>query len=321
LRPGITIEKKAVHIDPVILFTRLIAVLQREECVEEHFSYELTPEPTSLFKDGTMRKNNKSILRNAILDKVESMNNITAKVCVIDGGALLHKVKWSLDSKFQELFNKYSDYVQRRYRSFERCCMVFDGYTDNASIKSTEHARRSSHTASANVTVSKTMTVTTNREMFLRNISNKKQYIQMLGAHLEINGIEVVHSHGDADVLIVEKALEKAVTEQVVVSGDDTDLVILLIAHWKETLHDITFSTEQKAKSTKVVKSWSIQELARSCEYTEHLLFAHAWSGCDSTSALHRQGKFVIRILLTDIRYTGMYLTNLFFNIKVATML
>ena len=39
----------------------------------------------------------------------------------------------------------------------------------------------------------------------------------MLGAHLEISGIEFVHSHGDADVLIVEKVLEKAVTEKVVV--------------------------------------------------------------------------------------------------------
>ena len=81
LRPGITIEKKAVHNDLVILFTRLTAILQREECIAEHSCYELTPEPTSLFKDGMMRKSNKSILRNAILEKVESMNNVTAK-CV-----------------------------------------------------------------------------------------------------------------------------------------------------------------------------------------------------------------------------------------------
>ena len=83
LRPGITIEKEAVHIDPVILFTRLTAILQREECIAEHFCYELTPEPT-LFKDGMMRKSNKSILRNAILEKVESMNNVTAQLCVIN---------------------------------------------------------------------------------------------------------------------------------------------------------------------------------------------------------------------------------------------
>ena len=142
------------------------------------------------------------------------------------------------------------------------------------------------------------MTVTANREMFLRNMSNKKQFIQMLGAHLEASGIEIVYSHGDADVLIVEKALEKAVTENMVVSGKDTDLLILLIALWKETLHDIAFSTEHKAKSTKVLKSWSVQELVERCKYKEHLLFVHAWSGCDSTSALHRQGKFAIRFIL-----------------------
>ena len=65
--------------------------------------------------------------------------------------------------------------------------VVFDGYTDEPSIKSTEHARRISHT-SANVTVSETMTVTANPEMFLCNMPNKKQFIQMLGAHLEASG-------------------------------------------------------------------------------------------------------------------------------------
>ena len=101
------------------------------------------------------------------------MNNATAQVCVIDSGTLLRKVKWPLNSKFQELFNTF-DYVRRRYRSYERCCVVFDGYTDEPSIKSTEHDRRSSHTTSANVTVSETMTVTANREMFLRNMSKQE---------------------------------------------------------------------------------------------------------------------------------------------------
>ena len=54
LCPGITKEKKAVHIDPVILFTRLTAILQQEECIAGHFCSELAPEPTSLFKDGMM---------------------------------------------------------------------------------------------------------------------------------------------------------------------------------------------------------------------------------------------------------------------------
>ena len=291
LRPGIIIEKKSVHIDPAILFTRLTALFQREDCVVEHFSYELTPEPTSMFKDGMMRKANKSMLRKVVLDKVESSSN-SSKVCVLDGGALLHKVKWQANSSFKDILNSYNQYITHRYVQYERCCVVFDGYTHSMSIKSTKHARRNLKIASANVTVSDTMVLTITREMFLGNIGNKEQFIKMLGAHLDCHGLEVVYSNGDADVLIVQTALEKAISKEVTVSAEDTDILILVMSHWNRMLHDMFFSTEVKEKSTKVVKSWRISSLVENCNYREHLLFAHAWSGCDSTSAIHRQGKF-----------------------------
>ena len=291
LRPAIAIEKKSVHIDSVILFTRLTALFQREDCIVEHFGYELTPEPTSIFKDGMMRKSNKSVLRNVILDKIESSKDLT-KVCVLDGGALLHKVKRQANSSFKDILNSYYEYMKHRYRSYERCYVVLDCYSHSMSIKSTEHTRRSLKTASANVTVSDNMVVTTSREMFLCNIPNKAQFIKMLGAHLEARGLEVVYSSGDVDILIVQTALENAMFEEVTVSAEDTDVLILLMSHWNGTLHDIFFSTEMREKSTKVAKSWKIPELVASCGYTEHLLFAHAWSGCDSTSTIHRQGKF-----------------------------
>ena len=167
---------------------------------------------------------------------------------------------------------------------------MFDGNSDKMSIKSTEHARRSPKTASANVTVSDKMVITTSREMFLHNIPNKKQFIKILGEHIEACGVEVVYSSGDADVLIVQTALGKAMSEEATVSAEDTDVLILLMAHWDSILHDIFFSTEKKEKSTKVVKAWKMSELVASCDYTEHLLFTHTWSGCDSTSAIHRQG-------------------------------
>ena len=48
LRPGITIDDDTVHIDPQVLFTRLTALLQREDDIIEKFSYELAQEPASL---------------------------------------------------------------------------------------------------------------------------------------------------------------------------------------------------------------------------------------------------------------------------------
>ena len=44
--------KAKIHIDPTILFSRLIAIVEREEDTKLYFDYELSSFPTSLFKDG-----------------------------------------------------------------------------------------------------------------------------------------------------------------------------------------------------------------------------------------------------------------------------
>ena len=91
LQPAIKIVNKTIHINPTILFSRLTALASRED-VSDQFFFELTPEPTALFKDGMIRKPAKAVLRNAILKLAESTKHVTADSCVVDGGALLHKV-------------------------------------------------------------------------------------------------------------------------------------------------------------------------------------------------------------------------------------
>ena len=39
LKKGIVIDSKTVYIDPLILFTRLAAIIQRDGCVADHFNY------------------------------------------------------------------------------------------------------------------------------------------------------------------------------------------------------------------------------------------------------------------------------------------
>ena len=55
LQPGIQVEKKKININPTLLFSRLIAVVQREEDMAPFFNYRLNP--TSLFKDNYLWKN------------------------------------------------------------------------------------------------------------------------------------------------------------------------------------------------------------------------------------------------------------------------
>ena len=49
LKPGVQIENTIIHIDPSIMFMRLMAIMHQEGYVEDHFRHELTPEPSALF--------------------------------------------------------------------------------------------------------------------------------------------------------------------------------------------------------------------------------------------------------------------------------
>ena len=47
LKCGIVIEEEVIHINPMVMFARLMLILQRETNPAPYFSYELTPVPTS----------------------------------------------------------------------------------------------------------------------------------------------------------------------------------------------------------------------------------------------------------------------------------
>lgn len=290
LRPGVKIGEKTIHIDPLILFTRLAAIVHRESDPIEQFNYELTPEPSSLFKDGLMRKPNKATLRNTLLVKVEPSKDVAAKSCVIDGGALLHKVKWFPDSTFGDVLKLYVNYVERKCVRFEHVSVVFDGYSDILSTKAEEHSRRAG-VVSADVIIEEATVVTVTREAFLRNSTNKVQFITRLTRLLQEKGIATVQSSGDADVLIVKGAVDYATENEVVVFADDTDILILLMHHWNSYMRDIYFSIEKLEGARRVQRQWNIRSVVESQPHADHILFAHAWGGCDTTSATYRRGK------------------------------
>ena len=291
LRPGIKIDAKTVHIDPTILFTRLTAIAQTEEEVCQQFYYELTPEPTALFKDGFMRKSSKAVLRNHLLDMIIPEEMVDATTCVIDGGALLHKVKWLPKSTYGDIIDLYLQFLCSRYNKYSVVCIVFDGYTDEQSNKAEEQSRRSSAMMSADIKFTEQTDVTTTREMFLRNAGNKEFFINLLTDYLRRAGFVVVKSTGDADVLIAQKSIEYALQSSVVTCADDTDILVLLAYHCCDELNDIYFSTEtRKGNKAKPTKFWCVNKLVELLPHREFLLFAHAWSGCDSTSATHLKG-------------------------------
>ena len=217
--------------------------------------YELTADLASLFKEGLMRKAYKSQLRHALTNSVEdvSIENNKTDCFVLDGGTLIHKVRWVKDDTYQQIALCYVEYIKER---FGTCCVVFDVY-GKASTKDEEHQRRRTRKTSPKVTVNEGNVIYSNQDAFLANESNKAQLISLLEKYLisAHNTVEVCPE--EADTQIVKRALEfSRQGKSVTVVADDTDVFVLLAYHFEPKNSDIFFLSD-KAK-----KMWSIAKIA-----------------------------------------------------------
>ena len=252
---NVKLGQKVIHINPLTLFTRLVAMIQREENLEKFFEYELTPMPTSLFKDGMMRKADKPALRKYLIDDKVPQTFRAGKL-ILDGGALLHKVKWIRNKTYKETAEIYCSYVHENYG--KNCTIVFDGY-GKPSTKDHEHKRREGLAkTSAKIKVIETNTVHKNKQAFLTNHENKSQFLHLLGKHLRQQGHTVINCVEDADTMVARAALQFATKgTPATVIADDTDVLMILIRHFKEDMADIIFSSE------KSFKTWCIGDIIR----------------------------------------------------------
>ena len=277
-------KHKEINVNPVNLFTRLIAVAQRDKDISTYFKYELTAEPTSLFKEGLMRKPDKPQLRGALVDVTAEVSEPSGEY-VLDGGALIHKVRWVKGESYRKTALNYAEYVRKKYGE---CYIIFDGYSTSATTKGHEHQRRSTGKTSADITIAEENRTHSDQEAFLANDRNKDQLVTLLTKYLRQSGNTVVNCLKDADTQIASQATDLASQRRpVTVVADDTDVILLLIHHMEEHMEDIYFSSE---KSKKI---WSIRQVIKKVGpiVKDHLLLLHAWTGCDTTSAIFGLGK------------------------------
>lgn len=68
------------------------------------------------------------------------------------------------------------------------------------------------------------------RTEFLSNKENKQHFIEELVRFLQSNDIDARQGDGDVDVEVAQKAVTIAQQTPTVVIGEDTDLLVLLIA-------------------------------------------------------------------------------------------
>ena len=286
-RNTVKINEVQVYVNATVLFTRLAAVAKREDDEEKYFDYELTTEPMSLFKNGLMRKPDKPALRKALLkeEDVTSIDEIKDEcLFVVDGGALLHRVCWIKGMSFSEIGKLYVNYVRKHYG---KATVVFYGY-EGVSTKSCEHKRRAGNGARCpDIEIVESNKVQFPQERFLSNESNKDQIIKLISTFLRDDSQTVINCTDDADTAIVSTALGYCTGESpVVVVADDTDIVIMLLYHWRKGMGDPIFFQERSNRG------WNMKSVCPKLDVDkEHLLFIHAMSGCDTTSAPFGKGK------------------------------
>ena len=199
----------------------------------------------------------------------------------------MHRIPWPRGYTYRNICALYCNYVDQKYG---KAAIVFDGYT-STSTKSMTQERCASRKVGATVTITDNMKLAM-KDHFLANKSNKQSFINMLSRYLQQVNCQVYHSTENADLLTLNKAVERSRTMDTVLVGDDTDLLNLLCNHADLDLFDLFFQPEPKANSTKC-RSWEIKSVNEKLgqEICPHILFIHAISGCDTTSRLYGIGK------------------------------
>ena len=168
---------------------------------------------------------------------------------------MIHRLSWQHGDKFHDICDRYCKLVRNQYGCAK---IVFDGYSSTPTTKDQTHQRRSKGIKGTKVLFDQSTVFKTKKEKFLSNAENKQNFINLLASYLSSSGCIIIHAKTDADVQIVEIAIIEADKSDVVVIGEDTDLLVLLCAHAKVEANTIYFTSDTKA-SQKVKKIWNIK--------------------------------------------------------------
>lgn len=137
------------------------------------------------------------------------------------------------------------------------------------------------------------------QEHVLGNENNTRCLVTLLCDAFQKEGVEVAVAEDDADREIVMKALSKrAEAERIVIVGEDINLLVLLNGLGAEARNVyLQKSTMGKAGCCHYsTTSYNHQDSQRS---PGTVLFTHAFTGCDTTSAPFGQGKTKITTFLS----------------------
>ena len=183
--------------------------------------------------------------------------------------------------------DSYVDYTRRNYGT---ATVVFDGYQDGPSTKDSTHQRRQ-QTNHPLVSVTPGAVFNYKKDDFLSKGSNKQALIDIISTRLRENGCNVVNCAGDADTEIVHMTIEASKYGSTTLIGEDTDLFVLLLYHMKPEQKSVFFRSDNKSRRQINVYNINKLKILLGPVLCSHLLFIHAFTGCDTTSRVFGVGK------------------------------
>ncbi|KAJ8868524.1 hypothetical protein PR048_030052 [Dryococelus australis] len=214
------------------------------------------------------------------------IENISADCkVVVDGGYLWHALVWSRPAAFDQICEAYVTFVQKQFSL--TATVVSDD--DKCTTKGKERRRWFAGRFSTDISIAANNVVTSMQVDFLRNDHSKNGLIKLLVTYFQASGYHVVQCSGDADTTIAAIALQYETSCGVKVIATDTDNLAMLTARADEDTHSEVFHPSSGKTTGKIFSisaiQWDIGEMKN------HILFCHAMSGSDITSAFFGKGK------------------------------
>lgn len=310
--PVIEIENEKVSVNTTLIFQKIAAgLIDNKNLMKDAIEYELAPYPMALFNEqGIMRESQKSELYKSLKSTSYIQKDFADAKFVVDGGYLLHKVIWPKNLTFREIFETYEAYIIKHYSP--DATIVFDGYNpENMGIKSYERYRRVYKKISPEINFENDMKAPREKDFFLSNNKNKAKFIKELIYFLEDrHKFTVFQAQEDADALIVQTAIDIAQNSEkkVVLVGTDVDLAVLMIGLTPEDVK-LSMLKPRILKQPDTIISPTDNKV-----FKNFILFAHAFSGCDTVSSIFMKGKkSLLKLLQTDLS-TVQELVQAFYN-------
>lgn len=217
--------------------------------------YELSPYPPALFEGKyILWKADKAQLLDDIRKYVTSSDDAVLQSIpktdeyVLDGGSLLHRLKWKEGSTYSSIADTYASFT---YNLYGKTTVVFDRYSGGPNTKDNAHQRRKTQITNT-VNISDATKFVGKKDHFLANNVNKQALIHQIGDHLRQKGCHVIHAEGDADVDIVKAAITMSSYKSTTLIGEDTDLLVLLLYLGAKDCKDLYFRSDKHKEKPNV---------------------------------------------------------------------